>query len=147
MGDSPSINVTSSKQILIAWTHISHICLLRLRQLRSPSFGGPSPILIPAGKGVDGTHHGREAAKANAERVLESILGSVPRSKGVGRDDAADIAEAHLPGGADSTSTVATKIQGKPADLNCVGKLVATAFFSFFSPNIPGYYSGYEDVN
>lgn len=125
------VNVTSSEQIPIAWTHVPHICLLCLCHIRAPPLGGPSPILIPAGKGIERTHQGREAAKANAERELVTILGRVLRSEGEGRNDAADVTEADLPGGADSASAVATEVQCKPADLNCVRTSVATVDLPF----------------
>lgn len=67
----------------------------------------PAPILPPASRAVKRRHHRRKGEEGDREAVPRTVDRRFAGHERVRRDDAADLAEAELEGGADGAATVA----------------------------------------
>lgn len=105
------------EQVPIIRTHITLLCLLKLRQsqiLRRPI---SVPILRPYRYQVAHTTCGTQANKRDTDRVPRLVIpGRILGQKGIRRDDAADVPKADLPRRTHAASVMPTEVHGEPAD-------------------------------
>lgn len=104
------------EQISIIRTQIPLLRLLKLRQPQIRPRLVPIPILHQHANGINAARRGAQTRKANADAI--PIVVKVRRVLGQERvrgDDAADVAEADLPGRPDGPTVVAAQVEVEPA--------------------------------
>ena len=109
--------VPTLEQISIVRTQISLLRLLKLRQTQIRPRLVPIPILDQHTGGINAASRRAQTRKANADAIslvvkMRCILGQ----ERVSGDDAANVAEANLPGRPDGTTMVPAQIEVEPAN-------------------------------
>lgn len=74
-----------------------------------------SLIFSPESKEIRGGGDDGKTDHAHEERVPGTVVGCIPRQESKRRNDAAEVAEADLPSGADTTGVVTLQVHGEPA--------------------------------
>lgn len=119
---------TKLEQIPILRAHVPFLRLLKLRQPEVRARPVPIPILHQHASGIHAAGRGAQARKANADAVARVVImrgRGVLGQKGVRGDDAADVAEAHLPGRSHGPAVVAAEVEVEPADDDGEGRVRA----------------------
>ena len=83
-------------------------------------------VCMPAGQAVCNTGKDAYDREGNADAVTGDVLGGILRQEGKHGDDAANVAEADLPGGSDGAPVVATQVHVEPADDDGHGSVGST---------------------
>ena len=106
-----------SEQIPIIRAQIPLLRLLKLRQSKIRRRPVPTPILHHHTGRVNAARRRAQTRKANADAIPHVVkMRRVLGQKRVRGDDAADVAEADLPGRADGSAVVAAEVEVEPAD-------------------------------
>lgn len=116
------------EQISIIRIHIPFLRLLKFRQPEVRARLVPIPILHQHASSINAASRGAQTRKANADAVPLMVImrgRGVLGQEGVRGDDAADVAEAHLPGRPDGPAVVAAEVEVEPADDDREGRVRA----------------------
>ena len=112
----------NSKQIPIIRTQIPLLRLLKLRQPQIRRRPVPIPILHQHASGINAARRRAQTRKPNADAIPPVVkMRCVFGQESVRGDDAADVAEADLPGCADGPAMVAAEVEIEPADYDWKG--------------------------
>ena len=109
------------QQITVIRTQIPLLRLLKLRQPEIRPGLIPVPILQHHARGVSAAGRGAQTREADADVIPLLVAGRVLGQERVRGDDAANVAEADLPGGADGAAVVAAEVEVEPADYDGEG--------------------------
>ena len=113
---TPYRTYSFSKKISILRTQIPQLPLLPLRQPQIPPSLLPPPILPHHRARITAARQRTQAAESDTNPIPGPILRLVLCQKRIRRDDAADVAKANLPGGADGAAVMAAQVEVEPAD-------------------------------
>ena len=116
------------EQIPIIRAHVPFLRLLKFRQPEVRARLVPIPILHQHTSSINTASRRAQTRKANADAVPRMVIMRGRRvlgQKGVRGDDAANVAEANLPGRPDRSAMVAAEVEVEPADDDREGRVRA----------------------
>ena len=113
---NPIILATYLQQIPIIRTQIPQLRLLKLRHPQIRHRLIPRPILCQHRNRIQTTRRAAQTRETNTDRISPFEMRRILRQKRICGDDAADVAEAHLPRRADGAAVVAAEVEVEPAD-------------------------------
>ena len=104
------------QQITVIRTQIPLLRLLKLRQPQIRPRLIPIPILQQHAPRISAAGRGAQTREADADGIPLLVAGRVLGQERVRGDDAANVAEADLPGRPDGAAVVAAEVEVEPAD-------------------------------